>query len=464
MGKPPIIRRRVAPFSPVCCSWSTLRSFGPYPSFFLLKGRPLCYNNGVKIVLPALLLISWLSPLAWTDPLPSYSLAIYGWPQRFQLEEVDRWPVQAFEGSQGLVLAPLPGQEVRPGKDPFGGLTFRYSLALYTQSSLEEKGLSSKEGGRKEWFLRYRLYYRKAKYRALALEIGRFILVSHHLIEKKLSLPLFYGESGVANVWLLDTGEAGAEQKGENLFFYQIERPRSSLEWLREIAHELGHLAFPGWSGFREPEGWANGDLGERLLLNWLSQQGNYTFGGRAVSFQPYLKQYYEPILLRFIAGGWDDQQVRKRDRRAFEMTLGLALYIEYAHGAEGLGEVLKGIRKPTPESLLESYAQYLARKQVLLIRLPKQGGWLYVPKSLSIRQASSRDGDLILSWSGAGGQGLYLAYPRSSQKEGKGNTPQASRPTRTLWPKGLRKRFPPGWYKLIPSGGRGGVITLYQQ
>lgn len=419
----------------------------------------------MKIVLPALLLISWFSPLAWTDPLPSYSLAIYGWPQRFLLEEINRWPVQAFKGPQGLILAPLPRQEVRPGKDPFEGLTFRYSLALYTQSPLGEKTPSSKgEGRKKEWFLRYRLYYRKAKHQTLAVEIGRFILVGHHLIEKKLSLPLFYGESGVADIWLLDAGEAGAEQKGENLFFYQVEKPRSPLEWLREIAHELGHLALPGWSGFQEPEGWANGDLGERLLLHWLSQEGDYTFGGRVVSFQPYLKQYYEPILLRFIAEGWDGQQVWRRDQKAFEMTLGLALYIEYAHGAEGLGEILKGIRKPTPEGLLESYAQYLAEKKVLLIRLPKQGGWLYIPKNLPVQDASLQHRDLVLSWSGAVGQGLYLELPRLSQKERGGNSPQGSRPTRTLWPKGLRRQFPPGWYKIIPGGRREGVITLYKQ
>jgi hypothetical protein len=71
-------------------------------------------------------------------------------------------------------------------------------------------------------------------------------------------------------VWLCAGGHSGGEQWRSNLYLYDLDTPRSSIEWVREIVHEYSHLALPAIGGYSAPEYWANGYLGERLLVRWL--------------------------------------------------------------------------------------------------------------------------------------------------------------------------------------------------
>lgn len=55
-----------------------------------------------------------------------------------------------------------------------------------------------------------------------------------------------------------------------DILFWKAGLERSESEWLREVAHEYGHVALPPVAGFRPPlEPYGNGTLGETLVMLW---------------------------------------------------------------------------------------------------------------------------------------------------------------------------------------------------
>jgi len=72
-------------------------------------------------------------------------------------------------------------------------------------------------------------------------------------------------------VWLAEHGEAGARAVGRTIYLYAAGAPRAPAEWVRQLAHEYGHVALPGIGGFSETDDpWADGHLGELLLPSYL--------------------------------------------------------------------------------------------------------------------------------------------------------------------------------------------------
>jgi hypothetical protein len=69
---------------------------------------------------------------------------------------------------------------------------------------------------------------------------------------------------------------AGTSSEGQqsdapgDIVFFKMAEPRSEAEWLRELAHEYGHIALTPFNGFHAPlEPYGNGILGETLGLLW---------------------------------------------------------------------------------------------------------------------------------------------------------------------------------------------------
>ncbi len=101
---------------------------------------------------------------------------------------------------------------------------------------------------------------------ALAACIARLLALAHQTLTRKTGREAANGAAPF-DVWLCTGGQSGGEQWRDNLYLYDIETPRSSIEWLRETVHEYAHLALPAIGGYEAPEYWANGYLGERLLV-----------------------------------------------------------------------------------------------------------------------------------------------------------------------------------------------------
>lgn len=204
--------------------------------------------------------------------------------------------------------------------------------------------------------LRVRVYsqMRKAEDVDIAPKVTRMVLriwdrAFHRL---KIDAPSAFN-GGVVDYFLCFGGKAGGEQlfdkemvvnpadgssklvKVNTIYIYRLSTFQEPVEMAREVAHEYGHAILPPIGGFKQPETWADGYLGERLFLKWIRDDmvaGKLTpddaMGATidklsawlAKNVDPLVTQaaYQEPIpaLINESRGGMDD-------------FIGLALYVE---------------------------------------------------------------------------------------------------------------------------------------
>lgn len=139
-------------------------------------------------------------------------------------------------------------------------------------------------GVRGEERLRFVVHAQTARTYSTALLATRQLLrlLEYAHANFQFDAPLAYGRR--VDVFLSEGGEPGGEQgvfegPDENgrlrsfncIYIYDLDSFREPVEMAREIAHELGHLIIPPVGGFENPERWANGALGERMFLSYLS-------------------------------------------------------------------------------------------------------------------------------------------------------------------------------------------------
>ena len=67
----------------------------------------------------------------------------------------------------------------------------------------------------------------------------------------------------------------------KRVFFFNVGNGRESVEWLREVCHEAGHLFLPQIGPFEGDDRWANGAVGERLFMQWLMEEAGNVAGER---------------------------------------------------------------------------------------------------------------------------------------------------------------------------------------
>ncbi|MCC7494044.1 MAG: hypothetical protein IT204_16925 [Fimbriimonadaceae bacterium] len=138
------------------------------------------------------------------------------------------------------------------------------------------------------WQQRFRLFYPSPELagvdlQATAEQLLDTLLRVHWLAVETLGREPWDGQRAdqVVDVWLTpnlatEALHAGGERWLNNLYFYQAAAPRQPVEWVRETAHEFGHLVLPRigrYTNTQQFEVWLDGPLGERLLLGALARQ-----------------------------------------------------------------------------------------------------------------------------------------------------------------------------------------------
>ena len=166
------------------------------------------------------------------------------------------------------------------------------------------------------------------------------------------------------DVWLArgDATTPGGEQWRNNVYLYNLGDNRSSIEWIREIAHEYGHLAIPPVGGdYTAPEAWANGYIGERLMVRWLDdpslagQAAVEQDWGRTFSGYPNFKRILiDPALQTFEQHGLNRAWLARRDEAGMRYVIGLLLYVDQTRGGDALGTLLWGLDDPKPDGLFD--------------------------------------------------------------------------------------------------------------
>jgi tetratricopeptide (TPR) repeat protein len=184
---------------------------------------------------------------------------------------------------------------------------------------------------------------------------------------------------GINRLWLCAGGPDGAERRDADVFLYRAgDGSRSPLEWLRQLAHESGHLLIPPIGGFAAPEMWANGEVGERLFLYWLAEEaGRWSrtgwpsaeaiarldglWPGCGPALEDYLAASGRAPLGVWAGNGPESELIMGMDERAMQYYVGLVLYVLATHGGDGLREVAKSCAGTTVADFVYAYRQTAA-------------------------------------------------------------------------------------------------------
>jgi len=320
------------------------------------------------------------------------------------------WELVAYADNNGNAL---PGYQEDPKYGPtstaytdqrYGGWTFNRMIVAY---ELEPET--------KLWKLRFRIFWqdapsRSAARRQLARSTAELLLRLSGLARAYGGFTPRFAADGVMNIWLAEKGQAGGEAVNNNIYLFEVGTPRAEAEWVRELAHEYGHSTLPMVGGYAQPEWGANGRLGERLFLRWLLRNPS------PAEAHPWVKalnaaelkntRIDAPIRL-FASLGPHAPKLRETDATAMDGFVGLALYLEQAHGSAALSWALSNIKSPlygTGEqdggfrAMVESYSRILlggAQPFVTLnvSDLPKDlPYWVYLTEGVWRIELAARD------------------------------------------------------------------------
>jgi hypothetical protein len=220
-----------------------------------------------------------------------------------------------------------------------------------------------------------------------ALRACRLLLHCYELVRTRLGLdhPLRYDR--LLRVFLCREGKAGAEQQMNLIYLYQVSEQLPSAEWLRELTHEYGHFVLPPINSFVEPEVWANGDLGERLLSQWLLNalganeiDPDAVMGVSLPTLQAYVRRAVQPLVERMAREGLSPARWRSRKRDGYEEYLALALYAERVYGAERLGRAMRIAGGVEPDDFLNGLRESLLEQSRVKVSRLREPMWLLLP------------------------------------------------------------------------------------
>lgn len=190
------------------------------------------------------------------------------------------------------------------------------------------------------------VHYPNESDQPLAVRLARLLAFAHQTLIQETGHE---GENGTApfDVWLCIGGQSGGEQWRDNLYFYDLDTSRTSIEWIREVAHEYSHLALPAIGGYDAPEYWANGYLGERLLVRWFERGPDgavhiETLWGDFTGAPNFNRKLIAPPLTLYKKIGPSPLWLARKDEIGMRYLIGQALAFDDKYGAIRLGDAFR--------------------------------------------------------------------------------------------------------------------------
>lgn len=214
-----------------------------------------------------------------------------------------------------------------------------------------------------------RVHYSEDQDADLAQRIGSLLLFGRHILVSETHHAPHNDDDQPFDVWLCRDGMAGGEQWRTNIYFYELDSDRSSIEWIREILHEYSHLALPAVGGFTAPEYWANGYLGERLLVRWIQRTpgGPETvekLWGTFSGAQNFDRLLIAPPIELYRRIGPSAAWQSRTDKQGMDYFIGQVLTIDDKYGPAVIGEIfdrLPMFREVRPSDITDALKEIIA-------------------------------------------------------------------------------------------------------
>ena len=359
------------------------------------------------------------TPHVRADGLPAQLL-----PSAVDMQDADKEVVAA--PAPGLLLIPHGPQQVTDEK-----YKQRYHAACYVY--VGELSAGSSSGQPVNYIRRFVVHAPETDSLPLVKRAARCLLLLYGLNTSRLRTDHPFHQS--VDVWLSGQGlsssspDAGGEQFKNQIYIFNIFADRRPVEWVRELAHEYGHYILPGVSGFKAPEEWANGVLGERLFLRWMNEEikaGKIKADDIPFAKQEDIAEYVAkqdtPLIQRIARDGITESAFAKRDAGAMDLYTGLALYSDAVNGTSGLNSAFsyttpktQGTFVQAPDFLRGVEASLRGATDITYTcPLPSHDGkadfWIYLPR-----------GEFAVSLSGSATSWIFASDARAIHPVGGG-------------------------------------------
>ncbi len=199
------------------------------------------------------------------------------------------------------------------------------------------------------------------------------------------------GVAGGEQLYGEDT-ESGRTRRANTIYIYDISSFKDPIEMAREVAHEYGHAVLPQVGGFKTPEDWAGGYLGEKLFLRWLRDacetgriETTAVMNTSFDSLDAWVKKNVDPLVLEASSRAPSKALLGGQGKKSMDAYLGLVLYADSVLPANLVVRSLKltgsNSAADYPEAIVEaaSQASYTVTIPNLLYGKPL---WLPVGKA----------------------------------------------------------------------------------
>ena len=147
---------------------------------------------------------------------------------------------------------------------------------------------------------------------------------------------LCWGGTAGGEQTLGEETEAGKNRRVNTIYIYDIASFKDPMEMAREVAHEYGHATLPAIGGFKSPEDWANGYLGEKLFLRWLRDayqvgriDSGSVMGTSLPSLDAWVKKNVDPLVLDASSHAPNKALLSGQGQKAMNAYMGLVLYAD---------------------------------------------------------------------------------------------------------------------------------------
>jgi len=183
-----------------------------------------------------------------------------------------------------------------------------------------------------------------------ANQVTRLLLRINQLLRRRWRMDNPYAyNNGYIDVYLSENGQPGGEQffgidyptrgPGTNvnvICIYDLSSFTNPLEMAREVAHEYGHAVLPAIGGFKQPEDWANGYLGEKLFLRWIRDEissrkleSEDAMGLGTTGLDSWLTAQVNPLVGAAATNGPNVPLLKQKGPAAMAAYHGLVLYMD---------------------------------------------------------------------------------------------------------------------------------------